>query len=135
MDVGNLLGQMTLEEKVAQLTGVWYADLLVEGQLDDEGMTQHLSHGIGQITRIAGPGFDPVPAAEAIDVTFLLGPTATTVTVTGDVEHPDPKRAAALHRGRHPRLNASVRTPARGGAVPGARSAGPCRWASSASRR
>jgi hypothetical protein len=58
---------MTLEEKAAQLTGVWYADLLVEGQLDDERMTQHLSHGIGQITRIAGTGFDPVPAAEAID--------------------------------------------------------------------
>ena len=45
---------MTLEEKAAQLTGVWYADLLVEGQLDDERMTQHLSHGIGQITRIDG---------------------------------------------------------------------------------
>ncbi|HET9542487.1 MAG TPA: glycoside hydrolase family 3 N-terminal domain-containing protein [Acidimicrobiales bacterium] len=67
MDVDDLLGQMTLEEKAAQLTGVWYSDLLVEGQLDDERMTQHLSHGIGQITRIAGTGFDPVPAAEAID--------------------------------------------------------------------
>ena len=67
MDVDDLLGRMTLEEKVAQLTGVWYPDLLVEGQLDDERMAQHLSHGIGQITRIAGTGFDPVPAAEAID--------------------------------------------------------------------
>ena len=67
MDVDDLLGRMTLEEKVAQLTGVWYPDLLVEGQLDEERMAQHLSRGIGQITRIAGTGFDPVPAAEAID--------------------------------------------------------------------
>ena len=67
MNVDELLDRMTLEEKCAQLTGVWYADLLVEGKLDDERMAQHLSNGIGQITRIAGTGFDPVPAAEAID--------------------------------------------------------------------
>ena len=27
------------------------------------------------------------------DVTFLVGPTETTVTMTGDVEHPDPNAA------------------------------------------
>jgi beta-glucosidase-like glycosyl hydrolase len=58
---------MTLEEKCAQLGGVWFSDLLVDGRLDDERMEQHLSLGIGQITRIAGLGFDPVPAAEAND--------------------------------------------------------------------
>ncbi len=67
MDLDDLVGRMTLEEKVAQLTGVWYTDLLVEGRLDDDRMGQHLANGIGQITRIAGIGFDPVPAAEAID--------------------------------------------------------------------
>ncbi len=66
-EVEALLGRMTLEEKCAQLGGVWYSALLVEGQLSDELMEQHLSQGLGQITRIAGTGFDPVPAAEAID--------------------------------------------------------------------
>ena len=58
---------MTLEEKCAQLAGVWYSQLLVEGELDDERMERRLANGIGQVTRIAGIGFDPVPTAEAID--------------------------------------------------------------------
>ena len=38
MDVEELLGQMTLEEKCAQLGGVWYSALLVEGRLDQSRM-------------------------------------------------------------------------------------------------
>ena len=67
MDVDELLGTMTLEEKCAQLGGVWFSDLLVDGELDDARMAQALSLGIGHITRIAGTGFDPVRAAEAHD--------------------------------------------------------------------
>ena len=61
MDVDELLGRMTLEEKCAQLGGVWYSALLVDGQLDDSRMEQALTHGIGQIARIAGTGFDRLP--------------------------------------------------------------------------
>ena len=67
MDVEGLLERMTLEEKCAQLGCVWYSALLVEGKLDEERMEHFLSLGIGQIARIAGTGFDPVPSAEAID--------------------------------------------------------------------
>ena len=67
MDVEELLGQMTLEEKCAQLGGVWYSALLVEGRLDQSRMEELLSDGIGQVARIASTGFDPGPAAEAND--------------------------------------------------------------------
>ncbi len=67
MDVDELLGRMTLEEKCAQLGGVWFSALLVDGELDEARMAQALSLGIGHITRIAGTGFDPVRAAEAHD--------------------------------------------------------------------
>ena len=56
MDVEELLGQMTLEEKCAQLGGVWYSALLVEGQLDESRMEELLSDGIGQVARIASTG-------------------------------------------------------------------------------
>jgi beta-glucosidase-like glycosyl hydrolase len=67
MDVDELLARMTLDEKSAQLGGVWFSSLFVDGELDDGRLEQFLSLGIGQITRIAGSGFDPVAAAEAHD--------------------------------------------------------------------
>lgn len=67
MDVTGLLERMTLDEKCAQLGGVWFSALLVEGKLDDGRMEELLAHGIGQISRIAGTGFDPAAAAEAHD--------------------------------------------------------------------
>ena len=57
--VESLLEGMTLDEKCAQLGGVWYSWLLVDGELDEGLMEQHLGNGIGQITRIAGSGADP----------------------------------------------------------------------------
>jgi hypothetical protein len=41
-------------------------------------------------TSLGFHGVDLRFRVEPGDVTFLVGPTATTVTVTGDVEHPDP---------------------------------------------
>src|SRR5687767_12029404 len=58
---------MTLEEKCAQLAGVWFSWLLVDGELDEAKMQQHLGDGIGQVCRIASTGFDPVETAEFID--------------------------------------------------------------------
>jgi len=63
VDIEVLLRRMTLEEKCAQLGAVWFSTLLVDGELYDERMEQFLSLGIGQITRIAGCGFDSVAAA------------------------------------------------------------------------
>jgi beta-glucosidase len=67
VDIEEIMADMTLEEKCAQLGGVWYSWLLVDGQLDDRLMERHLANGIGHITRIAGTGFEAVSAAEAID--------------------------------------------------------------------
>ncbi len=47
-----ILGQMTLDEKLAQLGGVWLADLVPEGTVDPERVLDRIPHGIGQITRI-----------------------------------------------------------------------------------
>ena len=62
-----LLGRMTLDEKLAQLTSHWMRDLLDENRsLSDRKMEQLLAHGIGQITRPGGSSvFDPVSVARA----------------------------------------------------------------------
>ncbi len=58
--VGDLLARMTLEEKVAQLTGVLSFDLLGPAGLDDKRFEEHLTEGIGQIS--AGGLLSPDPA-------------------------------------------------------------------------
>jgi len=65
--VADLLGRMTLDEKLAQLTSHWMRDLLDENRsLSLAKMEQFLSLGIGQITRPGGSSiFDPVSAARA----------------------------------------------------------------------
>ena len=47
--VSDLIAQMTLEEKVAQLCGCWPFELLSPAGLDPERMKSRLAHGIGQI--------------------------------------------------------------------------------------
>ncbi len=64
--VAELLEQLTLEEKLAQLGSYWMYELQVNGDLDEQGVAEKLKHGIGQITRIAGAStLDPVAAARA----------------------------------------------------------------------
>jgi beta-glucosidase len=58
--VDDLLARMTLEEKVAQLTGVLSFDLLGPAGLDDKRFEEHLTEGIGQIS--AGGLLSPDPA-------------------------------------------------------------------------
>ena len=65
--VDRLLARMTLDEKCAQLGGAYFQHLLVDGEVDDERMEALLAEGIGQVARVAGTGFDPAPAAEAVD--------------------------------------------------------------------
>lgn len=62
--VKDLLGRMTLEEKLAQLGCVWSSDLVGETGFDAEQAARVLAHGIGQITRIgAATGLRPVASA------------------------------------------------------------------------
>ena len=67
MDIDELLQQMTLEEKCAQLGGVWFSDLFTAGQFDEAKMHDLIGDGIGQVTRISGTGFDPVGARAAVE--------------------------------------------------------------------
>jgi len=52
--VRDLLSQMTVEEKLAQLGSVWGAELSAEGRLLEEKASEKLRHGIGHVTRVAG---------------------------------------------------------------------------------
>jgi beta-glucosidase len=52
--VSDLLGRMTLEEKLAQLGSCWTFELLTHSKLDPVKASAHLGNGIGQITRVAG---------------------------------------------------------------------------------
>jgi beta-glucosidase len=63
--VKDLLGRMTLEEKLAQLGCVWSSDLVGEAGFDTEQALRMLTHGIGQITRIgAATALRPRASAE-----------------------------------------------------------------------
>ena len=58
--VEDLLGRMTLDEKVAQLTGILPFDLLGPTGLDEQKFDAHLADGIGEIS--AGALLSPDPA-------------------------------------------------------------------------
>ncbi len=67
--VSNLLEQMTLDEKLAQITSCWIFDLLdVNHRLDRSKVRNLLCGGIGQITRLGGASaFDPRASAQAVN--------------------------------------------------------------------
>ncbi|HMB23822.1 MAG: glycoside hydrolase family 3 N-terminal domain-containing protein, partial [Chloroflexota bacterium] len=61
-----LLGQMTLDEKLAQIGSYYIYDLQTKGDLDQQKVAEKLKHGIGQITRVAGAStLDPQSIAKA----------------------------------------------------------------------
>ena len=59
--VDDLLGRMTLDEKVAQLTGILPFDLLGPAGLDEQKFDEHLADGLGEIS--AGALLSPDPRA------------------------------------------------------------------------
>ncbi len=62
--VEDLIGRMTLQEKLAQLGSAWVFELLTDLQLDNTKMTDLLRDGLGQITRVAGASnVDPTTGA------------------------------------------------------------------------
>src|SRR5512147_2774213 len=64
--VADLLQQLSLEEKLAQLGSCWMYELQTKGELDQHKISDRFKHGIGQITRIAGAStLDPVNASKA----------------------------------------------------------------------
>jgi beta-xylosidase len=68
--VSDLLGRMTLEEKVAQMICIWGQKKTIlfneSGQLHLERLSEHLKNGIGQIARVSdtGGGKNPREMAE-----------------------------------------------------------------------
>ena len=50
--VADLLGRMTLDEKLAQLGSAWVYELLSDSQFAPDKARALMQHGIGQITRI-----------------------------------------------------------------------------------
>jgi len=52
--VGDLLSRMTLDEKLAQLGGVWSTSLLENGSLSEVRAREKLANGTGHMTRIGG---------------------------------------------------------------------------------
>lgn len=52
--VNLLLGEMSLEEKVAQLTSIWAYEVLEHAKFDEGKARDRMGLGIGQITRIGG---------------------------------------------------------------------------------
>ncbi len=61
-----LVSQMTIEEKLAQLGSHWVHELQTKGNLDQSKIKARLKHGIGQITRIGGAStLRPFEAARA----------------------------------------------------------------------
>ncbi|MBA7648022.1 Beta-xylosidase [subsurface metagenome] len=62
--VENLLTLMTLDEKIAQLSGIWVYEILEGKQFSDDKANVLMGHGIGQITRLGGASnFDPPVSA------------------------------------------------------------------------
>lgn len=62
--IEDLLSRMTLDEKIAQLGSVWVYEILDNTNFSPEKASQKISHGIGEITRIAGASnLDPESCA------------------------------------------------------------------------
>ena len=67
--VKDLVAQMTLDEKLAQLGAYYVYDLQTKGKLDDHKIESKLKNGIGQISRIAGgSALYPLEAAKSHNV-------------------------------------------------------------------
>lgn len=64
----DLIGQMELDEKLAQLGAVNFPDLIKGGRFDEEAALRVIPHGVGQVTRIgATTGLRPQESAELLN--------------------------------------------------------------------
>ena len=68
--VEDLLGRMTLEEKVAQLGSRWIYELADDNGLNAEWARKLMGHGLGQVTRLTGASsLGPVDSAKLANET------------------------------------------------------------------
>jgi beta-glucosidase len=66
--VRDLLSRMTLEEKLAQIGGVWSTSLLDDGVFSEARACEKLTHGTGHLTRIGGATvLDPGESAALVN--------------------------------------------------------------------
>lgn len=64
----DLLRELTLEEKVAQLSGIWAYEVLTDFQFDEAKAKKRMTSGIGQITRAGGcSGLKPRDTAKLVN--------------------------------------------------------------------
>ncbi|HPS43936.1 MAG TPA: glycoside hydrolase family 3 N-terminal domain-containing protein [Treponemataceae bacterium] len=70
----DLMARMTLEEKAAQLSGIWVYEILSGTDFDGEKAASRMGSGIGQITRLGGASnFVPaIAAARANEIQRFL---------------------------------------------------------------
>lgn len=61
-----LLGQMTLDEKIAQMRSCWMYELQTEGVLDVSKLSTLTKDGLGQVTRLSGASTYPPKQAAKI---------------------------------------------------------------------
>lgn len=77
--VKDLLSKMTLDEKLAQIVGVWVTDLIDDNREFSEVKAQKaMPHGAGQITRVGASSLLPPPKSAALANTiqrFLIEQT------------------------------------------------------------
>ncbi len=67
--VDDLLGRMTLAEKIAQLGSLWVYEIADELGLNREWAQARMAHGLGQVTRLAGgSSLGPVETARLANV-------------------------------------------------------------------
>ena len=76
--VSDLLCRMTLDEKLAQLGGVWSSSVIEDGRFSDAKAREKLAQGTGHITRLGGATvLGPTAVAEVVNAIqrFLLTQT------------------------------------------------------------
>jgi beta-glucosidase len=66
--VGDLLGRMTLDEKLAQIGSIWLTELVQGSHFDAEYVAGKLEYGIGHVTRIgSSTGLGPAASARLMN--------------------------------------------------------------------
>jgi beta-glucosidase len=96
--VADLLGRMTLEEKVAQLGSAWIVGMIREDRFDETAASSILANGMGQVTRIgSSTGLWPDESAQLLNAVqeFVARSTRLKIPVLLHEE----AVAGFLHRG------------------------------------
>ena len=96
--VADLLGRMTLEEKVAQLGSAWIVGMIRDDRFDEAAAASILGNGMGQVTRIgSSTGLWPDESAQLLNAVqdFVVRTTRLKVPVLLHEE----AVAGFLHRG------------------------------------